>query len=468
MSGRFRTGTRILLVLAGVSLGVGALAPVAYADSPEPSVDKIEIETMGVTLAGPSVPLTVSRSPDGTVFTVDDTKGWDVENNPLYSLRVTATFNVPIVGYIHSGQDDYWTSASSWAGGQQLASQYTQVAPYDTDPDYVIITFTLYESVDCLDTKGRPSHVAIASTRNDFTIRLKKWERQYVPKVTAPGWLGSNFFLSTSGVNRVSWSPIPGQAHHWQVRAATGVTFPYTIQASTAIHYQTRVYLDGTRIQLPGNGDLWSQALVFTSTKTSYEFRIDPPSNGSWNDKQTVYVPSYWHVNVTGSDPADTPPGGGGDGGGGVSPAPGGGDGGGGVSPAPGPAPGGGGDGGVGASPAPGDAVKAPAKAASKVSAKVKVGAKKVVVTVKVANGAKATGNIKLALTKKTGGKTVKVKWSGKASKTIKLTANSKGKATVSLPKVPKGTYTITATFLGNTDAARAAAKAPWKVRSPK
>ncbi|MDR1426463.1 MAG: hypothetical protein LBJ08_01715, partial [Bifidobacteriaceae bacterium] len=160
---------------------------------------------------------------------MNDAKGWDAETNPLNSLTVSAAVNVRFVGFIHSGRDNWWYPSSTWAGGSKLMPEYTQVAPYGTDPDYAIITFTLYESVVYNNT-----HVAIPSTRNDFSVKVKKWERQYPPEVTTPKWFGANFFLSSFGAERVTWSPIPGQPHHWEVRAATGVTFPYALSVRAA------------------------------------------------------------------------------------------------------------------------------------------------------------------------------------------------------------------------------------------
>jgi hypothetical protein len=104
-------------------------------------------------------------------------------------------------------------------------------------------------------------------------------------------------------------------------------------------------------------------------------------------------------------------------------------------------------------------------KLTPKVSAKVKAATKKVAVSVKVGKPASATGKVKLTLTKTVGKKTVKVKWSGKASKTVKLTKKSKGKLTVALPKLAKGKYQVTATFQGNAKAAKAAAKATYKAK---
>ncbi|MDR1426225.1 MAG: hypothetical protein LBJ08_00475 [Bifidobacteriaceae bacterium] len=100
-------------------------------------------------------------------------------------------------------------------------------------------------------------------------------------------------------------------------------------------------------------------------------------------------------------------------------------------------------------------------KLTAKVTAKIK--AKSVVVTLKVPKPGAATGKVKLTLTKTVGKKTVKVKWSGKSAKTVTLKSKAKGKATVKLPKLPKGKYKVTATFAGNTKAAKATAKTNYK-----
>jgi hypothetical protein len=434
-------------MVTAVTLGMWALAPTAHADGPQPTVDKVEISQLTVWASGADEAMTVSRSSDGTVFTVDDTKGWDAENKQVTMLSVAATLNVPIVGFIHSGNDNYWMNATNW--NSKLAAQWAEMKPYETDPDYVIVTFTLYESVDT-----GSGHVAIPSTGTLFTLRLKKWERQYSKEISTPRWNDGNFFLSTDPINRVTWTPVPGQPHHYQVVAAQGVTFPYSLVARAAIHYQTHAYLEGAAITLPGPNTLWSGTLVFTSAKTSYEFRIDPPARGGWDDKHTTYVPAYFHVSVTGSDPpAGGTPGGGGSPGGGTTP--------GGTTPG-GTAPGGG-TGSTGGTGTGGGTTEDPTKATVKVAVKVK-GAK-ATVTLKVAKPAAATGKVKLALTKKVGKKTTKIKWSGKAAKTVKLTAKSKGKATVTLPKLRTGTYTLTATFAGNAKANPAKGKATWRVR---
>jgi hypothetical protein len=72
---------------------------------------------------------------------------------------------------------------------------------------------------------------------------------------------------------------------------------------------------------------------------------------------------------------------------------------------------------------------------------------------------------VKLTLIKTVGKKTVQVKWSGNASKTVKLTAKSKGKITIVPPKLAKGTYTVTATYRGNTKTAKASTKATYKTK---
>ncbi len=292
----------LAFLLAGPAFSVGARADTV--DVP----DKVVLTNFKLySPASGQAELPVTVSADGTVFTVDDTKGYDFEGLRAFDNYPKISFNtnfqrIGVIGIYGS----YFQPSMSFHYcntyfGYLHNSPDATILPYNTDPHYIITKFTLYgEDMTGLVT-GR-QYGPIPSSKTEFTLRLRKWEDQYQKSYTSPVWNNSIFFCSEYdyGTSKAPWRKVADKPHHYEYVAAQNVTFPYTLTIRCAIHYQTKAYLDGAQIFMPGANTLCTKTLTFTSKKTSYEFVIDP--GNSMDDKHTIGTKSYWKISVTGKD----------------------------------------------------------------------------------------------------------------------------------------------------------------------
>jgi len=283
---------RLLVAVTILSL-VFTLIPITASAAPD-SVDSIRVQSVDqillseVRLVEPSpsgsgnLPVTVSEN--GTVLTVDDTKDWDDEaiNNPLLLY-----FDVNVEKFVTDNMDPgrYYYSRANAASGLRLIN-FAVHQPYDTDYNYSIYKFTLYEY---------DSGAKIDSTATEFTLRVKKWERQYQPKNVPTDWLELRHLegsKATVEIQPSQFTPVPGQTQLYEYVIAEDVAFPYTTNIYCGYHYQVTGYLDGVLF------DRGPQSLTFTAGKNYYDLRFVPPAGGLWDTKHETYVPATWRLRI--------------------------------------------------------------------------------------------------------------------------------------------------------------------------
>jgi hypothetical protein len=235
-----------------------------------------------------NLPVTVSEN--GTMLTVEDTKDWDDEavNNPLMLY-----FDVNVEKFVTDNMESgrYYYSSSEAVSGLRLIN-FAVHQPYDTDYNYSIYKFTLSEY---------DSGVKVDSTATAFTLRVKKWERQYQPKDVPTDWLELRHLeglKATMNIEPSQFAPVPGQTQLYEYVLAKDVVFPYTTAIFCGYHYQVAGYLDGVLL------DRGLQSLTFTAGKNYYDLRFVPPAGGLWDWKQVTYVPATWRIRVTGAEKA--------------------------------------------------------------------------------------------------------------------------------------------------------------------
>lgn len=270
----------VAIALACTLLLIMFPAQTAHAD------EKIHLSNVSL-LLGRAGKLTPTITGDGTIFTFDDTKGQDIEDYIdvlAISDAVKLCFVADVDKFLY-----YETGNNFWGYGDKRNGDrlgFMDMQAYDTNPDYVIFTFTLR------DFDGSKATL--------FTLRIRKWESQYEKEEQSPLWYDNVFLASTYeyGLKNVPWKAVPGKAHSYEYVAAENVTFPYTVTIRCAIHYRTKAYMDGERIYMPGGNILCEKTLTFSPNKTHYDFVIDPGT--SLDSKHVTGVKSHWRVSVTG------------------------------------------------------------------------------------------------------------------------------------------------------------------------
>jgi hypothetical protein len=176
---------------------------------------------------------------------------------------------------------------------------HSVIKPYNTDPNYVIINFSLY----IVDTYAspKPSYNAIPSTKTDYTIRLKKWEKQYQPEIKSI-WFNTRMMVGKStasgawepGYNDLSskdFTPVPGQAHTYEYIVASGVSLPYSRSVRVTPHYKTDAYFDGVYFY-----DTFLREITFTNSKPYHDFKLDPGTK--YDTKHMKCAVTTWRLRV--------------------------------------------------------------------------------------------------------------------------------------------------------------------------